>query len=72
MQPSMPQSSVPDFYREGAGKTPPTHQVEKAYLFGTDNPDPWVDVSPFADKKRQAIRCHRGQVARGEGVETNS
>jgi len=63
------ESSVPDLDAKGSDETPPPHRVEELYLFGTDKPDTWVDITEFVEKKRKAIRCHESQVDRGDGVE---
>jgi len=39
------------------------HQVEEIYLFGTDNPDHWVDISDTFSRKIEAISRHASQVA---------
>ncbi|PVV83294.1 PIG-L deacetylase family protein [Dehalogenimonas alkenigignens] len=38
------------------------HQVEEVYLFGTDQPDIWVDISASFDLKVEAIRQHSSQI----------
>lgn len=40
----------------------PAHRVEEVWLFGTDNPDRWVDISDTFALKAESIRCHRSQV----------
>lgn len=54
--------------KQGGG-TLVAHRVDELYLFGTDRPDTWIDISDFVEKKREAIRCHESQVGRGEEVE---
>ena len=46
-------------YREG----PPHHAVGQVYLFQTDSPDFWVDITQTFDLKIRAIRQHRSQTA---------
>jgi LmbE family N-acetylglucosaminyl deacetylase len=36
-------------------------RVKKIYLFGTENPDFWVDISGIIEIKLQAVRCHQSQ-----------
>ena len=44
------------------------HRVEEVYLFGTDFPDVWVDITGTFERKMQAISQHSSQVA-GIGAE---
>ena len=46
-------------YREG----PPPHGVSQVYLFQTDKPDFWVDITESFELKVQAIQQHRSQTA---------
>lgn len=39
------------------------HRVEELYLFGTDQRDTWVDITPTFERKMAAIACHASQVA---------
>lgn len=39
------------------------HRVEEVYLFGTDQRDTWVDITPTFERKMAAIACHASQVA---------
>jgi len=39
------------------------HRVEEVYLFGTDSPDLWVDISDTFERKLSAIARHRSQVS---------
>ena len=41
------------------------HRVEELYLFGTDTPSDWVDISQTFRQKLEAIACHRSQVGDG-------
>ena len=36
-------------------------RVKEIYLFGTDFPDCWVDISESIEIKLQAVRCHESQ-----------
>lgn len=49
----------PEQLEEGLGR----HRVEKVYLFGTDYPDVWVDITETFQRKMQAISQHSSQVA---------
>jgi LmbE family N-acetylglucosaminyl deacetylase len=36
-------------------------RVKEVYLFGTESPDFWVDISESVELKLQAVRCHESQ-----------
>lgn len=36
-------------------------RVKEVYLFGTDSPNFWVDISQSLEVKLQAVRCHQSQ-----------
>jgi len=38
------------------------HQVEEVFLFGTDQPDVWIDISNTFGRKVEAIRQHSSQL----------
>lgn len=40
----------------------PPHRVTTLVLTGTLEPDAWVDVTAFLDRKVEALRCHRSQL----------
>ena len=44
------------------------HKVRQVYLAGSQNPDTAVDVTDFVDRKLEALRCHRSQIADFEEV----
>jgi LmbE family N-acetylglucosaminyl deacetylase len=45
----------------------PPFQVSELWLSGTLEPDTWVDITNWVDKKAAALACHTSQV--GEGGE---
>lgn len=44
------------------------HQVGEIYLFGTDQPDTWVDIGSTFNRKTEAIRKHASQFADPDDV----
>ena len=44
-------------------------RVKEVYLFGTDNPNFWVDISESIELKLQAVRCHESQGLTAPGVQ---
>jgi LmbE family N-acetylglucosaminyl deacetylase len=54
----------PHFYPDQLQQTPglQPHQVGEVYLFGTDDPDEWVDITATFERKMESIACHQSQV----------
>lgn len=52
----------PRMFRDLAAKGLAAHRVEELYLFGTDYPDVWVDVSATFERKVAAISAHCSQT----------
>jgi len=48
----------PDHARDGLE----AHQVNELLLAGTDDPDYHVDIGAYAEKKLEAVLCHRSQL----------
>ncbi len=44
------------------------HKVRRLYLFWSNEPDVWIDVTETADRKIEALRCHESQLHDPEGV----
>ena len=44
-------------------------RVKEVYLFGTDHPDFWADISENIEVKLQAVRCHVSQGLAFQGVQ---
>ena len=38
------------------------HKVREIYLYGSPEPDTWVDITPTMELKLAALKCHRSQV----------
>lgn len=45
------------------------HRPSEVWLTLAQQPDTWVDIGDFMQKKLGAIRCHVSQVAHNEGLE---
>jgi LmbE family N-acetylglucosaminyl deacetylase len=45
------------------------HKVREVYLWGSDNPDTYIDVTATFERKLQALYCHRSQVGSPEDTE---
>jgi LmbE family N-acetylglucosaminyl deacetylase len=57
--------NFPEHEREGLL----AHKVKEVYLWGSHNPNVWVDVSSTVNRKVEAIRCHVSQVGKAEKLE---
>lgn len=44
------------------------HKVEEVYLWGSTNPNEWIDISVSFDRKIEALRCHVSQVGNAENL----
>lgn len=53
----------PRYFPEQIGDGLRPHRVEEVYLFGTDSPDLWVDITPTFSRKMEAIARHASQIA---------
>jgi LmbE family N-acetylglucosaminyl deacetylase len=51
------------YYAEHQEEGLAARQVNEMLLAGAEDPDYFVDISPFIDKKVDAMLCHRSQVA---------
>ena len=49
------------FYPEQRAQGLSPCRVKEVYLFGTESPDFWVDISGTIDLKLRAVRCHESQ-----------
>lgn len=50
------------YYPEHAEDGLEAHQVNELLLAGTDDPDYHVDIGAYAEKKLEAVLCHRSQL----------
>ncbi len=47
-----------------------SHRVRRVYLFWSDQPDTWIDVSATIGRKVDALRAHASQIHDVEGLES--
>ncbi len=52
----------PHFFAEQLAGGLQAHRVEEVYLYGSDRPDEWVDITSTFPRKMQAIEAHASQV----------
>jgi len=45
------------------------HKVGEVFLAGSPSPDTMIDISPYLERKLQALRCHRSQIPDFDEVE---
>jgi LmbE family N-acetylglucosaminyl deacetylase len=57
--------AFPRLAREGLAP----HRVRRIYLFWSNHPDTWVDVSDTLDRRIDALRCHVSQVRHPERLD---
>jgi LmbE family N-acetylglucosaminyl deacetylase len=46
------------------------HKVRRLYLFWSDRPNAWVDVSATLERKVDALRAHASQISEPDGLAT--
>lgn len=54
---------MPMYYPEQLTSGMTEHRLKQVYFFSTSQPNHWVDVSDFMDKKLKALYCHTSQMA---------
>jgi len=54
----------PHYFPEQIAEGAAPHQVPEVYLYGTGEPDAWLDITITFERKVAAIACHRSQVER--------
>ena len=57
---------MPMYYPEQLNEDITHHRLKQVYLFSTHQPNHWVDVSDYMDKKLEALQCHTSQVSNPE------
>jgi LmbE family N-acetylglucosaminyl deacetylase len=45
------------------------HKVKHIYLFGSDRPNTWIDITESLRAKMDALRCHKTQIHEPEKLE---
>jgi LmbE family N-acetylglucosaminyl deacetylase len=54
---------MPMYYPEQLRDTMTQHRIKQVYLFSTNQPNHWVDISDSLEKKLEALHCHTSQVS---------
>jgi LmbE family N-acetylglucosaminyl deacetylase len=57
---------MPMYFPEQLNEAIVEHRLRQVYLFSTDQPNFWVDVSDFFEKKLEALHCHVSQMSSGD------
>ena len=57
-----PAAGNPHYYPEQLRDGLAPHQVPRAYLSGTLEPNVWIDIGPTIERKIDALFCHRSQL----------
>lgn len=52
---------------EAAGLQP--HKVRQVYLWGSRDPNVWIDIEPAFTTKIEALKCHKSQIGNPEELE---
>ncbi|HEY6409310.1 MAG TPA: PIG-L deacetylase family protein, partial [Ktedonobacteraceae bacterium] len=50
------------YFPEQLTETIDEHRMKQVYLFSTDRPNHWVDISEVFEKKLEALHCHVSQI----------
>jgi LmbE family N-acetylglucosaminyl deacetylase len=57
------------FYPEQRSQGLSPCRVKEVYLFGTDSPDFWVNISDTIEIKLKAVQCHKSQGLTARAVQ---
>ncbi len=60
---------MPMYFPEQLNELVVEHRLKQVYLFSTDQPNHWVDISDVMDKKLEALHCHVSQMGGGKDVD---
>ena len=53
---------MPMYFPEQMTADVQAHRLKQVYFFSTNQPNHWVDVSDFMEKKLEALHCHTSQI----------
>ncbi len=54
---------MPMYYPDQLTSEMMQHRVKQVYLFSTNQPNHWVDIGDYMEKKLEALHCHTSQVS---------
>lgn len=54
---------MPMYYPDQLSADFSEHRVRQVYLFSTGQPNHWVDIDNYMEKKLEALHCHTSQVS---------
>ncbi len=57
-----PAAGLPHYFAEQLAEGLTVHQVSDVYLSGTLEPNCWVDISAYIERKIDALFCHQSQL----------
>jgi LmbE family N-acetylglucosaminyl deacetylase len=57
---------MPMYYPEQLTSAITEHRLKQVYFFSTNQPNHWIDVSDFMDKKLESLHCHISQMGSHE------
>jgi LmbE family N-acetylglucosaminyl deacetylase len=57
-----PAAGLPHYFSEQLAEGLTVHQVGEVYLSGTLEPNCWVDISAYIERKIDALFCHQSQL----------
>ncbi len=64
-----PAAGNPMYFPELIAEGYEPHHVNRLYLFGTDQPNAWIDITDTIDIKLEALLAHASQFVKGDPTE---
>ena len=64
-----PAAGNPMYFPELIAEGYAPHHVRRVYLFGTDQPNAWIDITDTIDIKLEALLAHASQFRKGDPTE---